>query len=191
MGIYETIVEQLVILERQRDQATITNRKTVDVNGGLGTEVTEDKEHVEKTRPAWILDVDLFIQGASTEAGKYILTTEVDATLTSTDSDRLEGLSRILRTLSSNHLPVGAFLSLVDRIQAFKAEEQVARIAENLFEAGLKLSSDAEDLEDRLDDLQKAVTVLKRIVASSNSEVGEWVRRETRNQVFGQYADSA
>lgn len=104
------------------------------------------------------------------------------------DTEHLECLSRILKSVSLVQLPVEAFLAVFGRLKTIKDEHQTTKIAENLFEAALYLSGDAEDFGNRLDDLQKAVSGLKRRVASSESDQGHWVRRETRIQVFEQAA---
>ena len=181
LKIYETIIDHLVRLEQQRDLTP----NTAEVNGDTGNTSMEEPL---KSVPSWVLDIDIFVQRASFEAGKQtsISLAAMSTALTVPDPERLESLSRILQSVSSIQLPVEAFLAVFGRSETIKDPAQASRVAENLFESALNLSEDAPDFEFRLNDLQKAVAVLKRRVASSDGLLGEWVRRETRSQVFGQ-----
>ena len=182
LRIYETIVCELVRSERQRD---LTPNTTDEAN----PEDTSAEKEPAKSLPGWILDIDIFIQRASFEAGEHLSwRVYLHVTNKMIDPERLECLSRILKSVSTIQVPVEAFLAVYGRLETIKDDNLAAKVAENLFEAALYLSADAADFEFRLDDLQKAVSTLKRRVASSESDQGRWVRRETRNQVFEQHA---
>jgi hypothetical protein len=181
LQIYETIVAELVRAEEQRGTTARAIENGDQEDSAAGQSV--------RSSPGWILDVDIFVQRASFEAGEYHSNKQYMSNADNySDSDRLECLSRILKSISSVQLPVEAFLAVFDRLDSVKNENLAARVAENLFEAGLHLSGEAEDFEYRLDNLQTAASVLKRRVASSSSEEGNWVRRATRTQVFEESA---
>lgn len=82
------------------------------------------------------------------------------------------------------NLPIAAFLAVAARLAGLKPSSLKVEAQITLFQASLYLSPTVLDLELRGDALQKAVKTLKRAVAASPGEVGEWVRRETRRYIF-------
>lgn len=65
LRIYETIVDELVRSERERDLNPTTTEK-------VNAEETSTEKEPMKSLPGWLLDIDIFIQRASFEAGEHL-----------------------------------------------------------------------------------------------------------------------
>jgi hypothetical protein len=179
LRIYKDIIETLSTLEEQRrnrDALTIAEKGDVAV---------ESASKASPARPGWIMDVSSFISKAAATAGESLSSNSItQSAANEADASRLQALSEILLLVSPIDLPIAAFLAVAKRLDGLNPSSQKAEALVTLFQASLYLSPTVLDLELRGDVLQDAVQTLKRAVAKSTGEVGEWVRRETRRCIF-------
>lgn len=178
LRIYKDIIETLSTLEEQRrdrDALTIAEKGDAEV---------ESVSKASPARPGWIMDVSSFISKAAATAGESYCRKPTQELADGLDASRLQALSEILLLVSPIDLPIAAFLAVAKRLDGLNPSSQKAEALVTLFQASLSLSPTVLDLELRGDVLQDAVQTLKRAVAKSAGEVGEWVRRETRRCIF-------